>query len=182
MRVPLFVAYVYPGWHADPYRPGIDEWELLRSFRPYFPGHERPAMPLDGPYDDSDPATANRQIAEAEEAGIQAFTYFLYWGPNGFVMNRPMEVARDVAMSSAFSICGTWCVRLPYDRFPVVAGDALEQALDLGIHTLPVEDRPIHQLTIRDFEELIPEWDDAWLEIPLTPQVRRPTQTGRCAP
>jgi hypothetical protein len=175
MTRPRFVAYVYPGWHADPYRPGVDEWDLLARFRPYFDGHQPPALPVDGPYDDTDPATALRQIAEASEAGIEAFTYFLYWGSGGFVMDRPMEIARDTAAraGAGFTIAGTWCVRLPHDRFPVVVGDALEPPGEVDLAALPAEDRPIHQLTIRDFEEIVPEWDDSWLDIPPTPPLHR---------
>lgn len=173
MTGPQFIAYVYPGWHADPYRPGVDEWTLLDGFRPYFAGHRPPAEPAGGRYDDTDPAVAARQIDQARAAGIGGFTYFLYWGARGFVMDRPMEVARDVAADAGFTVGGTWCVRLPHDRFPVVAGDALPPPREAGPTDAALEDRRIDELTIGDFERLIDEWDDSWLDLPPTPPVRR---------
>ena len=178
MTAPQFIAYVYPGWHADPYRPDVDEWAILDRFQPYFDGHQRPAEPVGGRYDDTDPALAARQIEQARAAGITSFTYFLYWGAQGFVMDRPMELARDVASPVGHMVGGTWCVRLPHDRFPVVAGDALPPPLVAGPTAAAIEDRRIDELTIGDFERLIDEWDDSWLELPATPPVRRRPRAG----
>lgn len=185
---PQFIAYVYPGWHPDPYRPGVDEWKLLDQFQPYFAGHLPPAQPVGGRYDDTNRALASRQISQARAAGVTGFTYFLYWGPDGFVMDRPMEVARDVAAEHAdgFMIGGTWCVRLPHSKFPVVAEDALAPPEEGDSSVLAAEDRRIDQLTIGDFERLIPEWGDSWLEMSATPPVRRrerpPASTDVTAP
>ncbi|TWH52613.1 glycosyl transferase family WbsX [Rhodococcus rhodochrous J38] len=165
MNRPVFIAYVYPGWHADSYRPKIDEWDLLFKFRPYFKGHQRPARPAYGLYDDTLASTASRQISEAQRYGIHAFTYFLYWGADGFVMGEPMEVAWRVSAHSSekFMIGGTWCVRLPHNRFPVTPGDSLEIPEGARSDPLLLEDRRIDDLTIRELERLIPDWDDSWL-------------------
>src|SRR6476620_12668401 len=74
-----FVAYVYPGWHSSAYRPAVDEWDLLDTFHPCFAGHQPPARPLAGRYDDSTPEVSAAHEREALEAGIEAFTYFTYY-------------------------------------------------------------------------------------------------------
>jgi hypothetical protein len=162
--VPRFIAYVYPGWHADEYRPGVDEWKLLDEFRPYFDGHATPARPLHGTYDDSDPVTARRQVAEAAAAGIEGFSYFTYYGPQGFVMQRPMELAFEAAEPRAgdFGIMATWCVRLPHDRFPVSKGDDLEMPAERPPRAAELEELPIEALTLADLEDLVACDDPAW--------------------
>jgi glycosyl transferase family WbsX len=115
-----FVAYAYPGWHASPYRAGLDEWALLDEFRPYFPGHVRPASPLWGRYDDTQPAVAARQISCASEYGLRGFSYFSYFGHDGFVMDEPARVALDVAKAHPdFRVALTLCLRLPHRHLPL---------------------------------------------------------------
>src|SRR5438046_309426 len=79
-----FIAYAYPGWHAASWRAGLDEWQLMDTFAPYFPGHEPLPRPLQGPYDDSNPETARTQIGLARDAGIDGFTYFLFFDQSDF--------------------------------------------------------------------------------------------------
>jgi hypothetical protein len=113
-----FVAYVYPGWHASGYRHGFNEWALLDRFQPYFPEHVAPPAPLGGRYDDSNPVTAQRQVACAAEYGLSAFSYFAYYGSNGFVMQEPADTALDVAPDH-FKIALTLCLRLPHQQLPL---------------------------------------------------------------
>lgn len=168
MSAPQFVAYVYPGWHRDAFRPGVDEWRLLDTFRPYFSGHQRPAEPAAGRYDDTEPGVAARHVAHATAAGITGFTYFLYWTGTEFVLERPVRAARLAAEAAGggFMVGGTWCVRLPHTRFPVVPVDAALER-DAGpseVHA--VEDRPIDELTIAELAHLAPGWDESWLDLP----------------
>lgn len=165
------IAYVYPGWHASSYRPGVNEWDLLETFQPYFEGHTRPPAPVDGPYDDSDPRTVAEQVAQACGVGIEAFTYFTYYRPgHGFVMSAPMDRAYEHSEEiGEFSVTGTWCIRLPYDRFPVPARD---EELEVPVEPVVVpcrslEDTPIELLTLRDLEELLGADDPSWHEITL---------------
>ena len=77
-------AFYFPGFHPDPrtggwHGDGWTEWELTRRARPRFPGHYQPRVPLWGELDESDPATAERQIAAAADHGISAFIYDWYW-------------------------------------------------------------------------------------------------------
>jgi len=113
------MAYVYPGWHSSDWRPGINEWDLLDRFIPYFEGHEPLPRPENGPYDDSQPDTVKRQVKMAQEAGISGFNYFMYYGQDGFIMDRPFELALNEAKGKNFSIGATWCLRLPHNNFPI---------------------------------------------------------------
>jgi Glycosyltransferase WbsX len=158
---PRFVAYVYPGWHPDPYRPGVDEWELLDGYRPRFAGQEPPPRPLGGPYRDDTDETAARQAALAADAGIEGFTYFLYFKPDhGLVLDQPMR--RMIAQDGP-AVAGTWCIRLPHDQFPVAPRDHMElpdiPAVDPAT---PLEDRPIEALSMADLEELLGRDDRIW--------------------
>jgi len=120
---PTFVAYVYPGWHQSPYRPTLNEWELLDRFAPYFDGHLPPAKPLDGErYDDSKPQTALKHIHLAQSFGINAFTYFIYYASGEFVLSSPVtEAFRLAAEVAPFEIGLTLCFRLPHVELPIPA-------------------------------------------------------------
>jgi hypothetical protein len=159
-----FVAYVYPGWHADSFRQGVDEWALVDRFHPYFDGHERPPRPAEGPYDDSRVETASAQIRLARDCGITTFSYFTYYAPGGLVMDAPATAAVQAAeQNPGFGIGSTWCIRLPHASFPVDRDEAREPASgDLGLPTerdgaRSLDELPIEQTTVRDIEELLGE-------------------------
>jgi len=157
---PIFVAYVYPGWHSTPYRPGVDEWQLLDHFVPYFPGHSPPSRPLAGRYDDSLPEVAKHHVDIAKQFGIHAFTYFLYYEPDRFVMATPMQRSLEVAAESGeFSVAATWCIRMPVNRFPLRLNDrkngharpshgsGANSVLDVSsLGDMPLEDLTLEQL------------------------------------
>jgi hypothetical protein len=156
---PQFIAYVYPGWHANAYRPGVDEWRLLDGFTPYFPGQPPPLQPLAGRYDDTCAATAAGQIALARRHGIAGFIYFTYFSGLDWVMDAPMRVALAAA-PDAFAVAGSWCIRLPHDSFPVLPHEPLEASAqgDGG----QLEDMPIAGLTLAALEQLIGADDPLW--------------------
>jgi hypothetical protein len=117
---PELAAYVYPGWHRSPYRPGIDEWSLLDDFRPYFDGHAPPPRPSGGRYDDTLPETARRHVGLALEHGIERFTYFLYFRAGGFVMDEPVRAAfHEAGTGTAMRLALTLCLRLPHQVLPL---------------------------------------------------------------
>jgi len=115
----------------------LDEWELLDNFVPLFEGHERLAEPLGGRYDDANISTAERQIREAAEHGISAFTYFTFHTGTRFVLDQPAQSALQAASQGGFAVAATWCLRLPHQFLPIpqsydqrglsVAGAALDQ-------------------------------------------------------
>ncbi|CAN7651892.1 glycoside hydrolase family 99-like domain-containing protein [Trinickia sp. LjRoot230] len=173
---PFFVAFAYPGWHPSPYRPGVDEWDLLARFQPYFEGHLAPPMPASGRYNDAVPATAREHVRLATQAGISAFMYFLYYGKEGFVMDDPMKMAlaASAECDDDFSVAGTWCVRLPHNVFPVAPSDELDMpALSATSADIDIEDKPIESLTLRDLETLLAD-DRWWSDILLSYEIARP--------
>jgi hypothetical protein len=181
-KAPCFIAYVYPGWHADGYRPGIDEWKLLDNFRPNFEGHSPPPRPLSGPYDDSDLATSKEHISLASSHGITVFWYFTYYGPNGFVMASPMETTLAVSnqIGNGITVGASWCVRLPHDRFPVAPRDELEHcALPPAPLNQPLKDTPIELSSLEDIEALLGKDDRIWTDFVF---IGNATQTGKWIP
>lgn len=120
-----FIAYVYPGWHANAFRGDFDEWTLFDKFSPYFDGHQMPSRPAAGFYDDSQQSCSRRQVQEAADAGINGFTYFFYYGNDGPIMAEPLGAALDAAAAAdtvadtAFEVGTTWCLRLPHTNFPI---------------------------------------------------------------
>jgi hypothetical protein len=164
-RGPKYVAFVYPGWHPDTYRPNVDEWALLDGFLPCFVDHDPPPRPLFGRYDDSDPSVVVAQVRMASSAGIQAFMYFAYYRADGFVMSSPMTHALEVShyAPEPFSIAAAWCHRLPHKQFPVFN----ESEADRPVTTqesrhLSLRDTPIEQLTLQKLDELVGEEDPVW--------------------
>jgi hypothetical protein len=116
------VAYYYPGWHRSHWKE-LDEWELLDQSRPMFDGHEPLWRPVRVRYDDRDPRVVSEQIREAASHGIDGFTYFLYFGPDGYMLDVPTRKALDVAEATGFGIGVTWCLRLPHQYFPIPLRD-----------------------------------------------------------
>jgi hypothetical protein len=85
-----FVAYYFPQWHADPrneqwFGPGWSEWEVLKSARPRFDGHDQPKRPLWGYTDESDPEQMARRIDAASSHGLNAFIFDWYWYDGPFL-------------------------------------------------------------------------------------------------
>jgi hypothetical protein len=172
---PFFVAYIYPGWHWSPYRPDVNEWELLDKFEPYFDDHQPPPRPLEGYYDDAKPETALKQIEIAKSFGINAFSYFLYYEPEQFVLSEPIDIAFQTATEvSDFKISLTWCIRLPHNEFPLrlmdkengAADEHRSRNLNEGIENrerrskhknISPENIPLEFLTLEDIEHLLGE-------------------------
>jgi len=77
-------AYYFPNYHADArndvwYGPGWTEWELVKTAKPRFPGHQQPIEPAWGAFDESDPAWASKEITLAAAHGVTTFLYDWYW-------------------------------------------------------------------------------------------------------
>ena len=165
---PHFVAYVYPGWHLDPYRPGVDEWALLDNFQPAFDGHLPPLEPSRGRYDDNDPAVFIDQMGTAIAHGIDSFTYFLYAATSGLVLATPMNTAYDKA-GDGFTVGATWCLRLPHKNFPVEAG--VEQEPEAAKGNDDLTEKRLDRLTIAEIDELlkdeVPNWTRHDLIVPV---------------
>jgi hypothetical protein len=181
---PKFVAYVYPGWHVTPYRPGVDEWSLLSRFKSAFDGHLPPPTPLFGRYDDSVSQTARMQIALASKAGIKGFIYFTYFNEESFVMDLPLEKAIEASpyVDPGFFVSASWCVRLPHRIFPVTSEETCAIAHTDQLKETDFLDLPIENTTLDDIPLLF-QGSAAWkkLEIPLSigkPRTKKDRTTG----
>jgi hypothetical protein len=178
---PNFVAYVYPGWHSTPYRPGVNEWDLLSRFEPAFDGHPHPPAPLFGCYDDSVSDTARDQIALASRAGITGFIYFTYFSEASFVMNSPLQRAIEESphIHPAFYVSASWCVRLPHRLFPVTSEDRYAIAHTDQPEKADFLDRPIEDTTLDNISELF-EGSTVWRTLQIALDIGTPhTQTAR---
>ena len=74
----------FPSWDPDEhyerwYGKGFSEWELVKSTKPLFEGHEQPKVPTWGYFDESKPEWMEKQIDLAADHGITGFIFDWYW-------------------------------------------------------------------------------------------------------
>ena len=77
-------AYVFPNYHASAlhnkiYAPGWTEYNLIRSARPWFEGHQQPRTPLLGELDESLPSTWEVYNRLCKSSGIDVLLWDWYW-------------------------------------------------------------------------------------------------------
>ena len=135
------LAYVYPGWHGCPERDsffpaGWSEWDLVYQARPFFKGHRQPNLPLNGRYDDSQPATAQQQVQLATEHGVSGFVYGFFWSRG----KRVFEAAlRDGFLGSppgrTYPFALMWANRMPRRVLPIKKPAAPTIAPHRRVHT-----------------------------------------------
>lgn len=132
MPLPSFVrlaAYVYSGWHPiperdDAFHPGFTEWELLAACGPRFPGHFQPRVPLLGSYDDRDPEALGLRLRLAQDHGIDAFVFGVFWCRGKRVFEAGLDhgfLGGPLGTSTPFACM--WANRMPRRVLPVRAAD-----------------------------------------------------------
>ena len=77
-------AYVFPNYHASAlhnklYAQGWTEYNLIRSARPWFEGHQQPRTPLLGELDESKPSTWETYNRLCKQSGIDVLIWDWYW-------------------------------------------------------------------------------------------------------
>ena len=78
-------CYYFPNYHTgDPrnekvHGPGWNEWELVKSATPRFPGHHQPNLPLRGFLDERLPEVMTENINLASSHGINTFIFDWYY-------------------------------------------------------------------------------------------------------
>ena len=77
-------AYVFPNYHASAlhnkiYAPGWTEYNLIRSARPWFEGHQQPRTPLLGELDESLPSTWEIYNKLCKQSGVDVLLWDWYW-------------------------------------------------------------------------------------------------------
>ena len=93
---PQVVAIYCPLWHRYDHMDawhgyGWNEWELLKTAPPRFPGHYQPLRPSWGCFDESDPKWASREIALAADHNIDVFLFDWYWYSGVRLMEEALE-------------------------------------------------------------------------------------------
>lgn len=77
-------SYVFPNYHASAlhnkiYAEGWTEYNLIRSARPWFEGHQQPRTPLLGELDESLPSTWETYNKLCKNSGIDVLIWDWYW-------------------------------------------------------------------------------------------------------
>lgn len=86
-------AYYFPNYHTDDPRniqtkgPGWSEWELVKTARPRFPGHDQPKVPFWGYTDEKEPKVMEQKIQAASDYGIDCFIFDWYMYNDGPFLN-----------------------------------------------------------------------------------------------
>ena len=93
---PEVVAIYCPLWHRYDHMDswhgyGWNEWELLKTAPPRFPGHHQPLRPSWGCFDESDPKWSSREIALAADHNIDVFLFDWYWYSGVRLMEEALE-------------------------------------------------------------------------------------------
>ncbi|MCL1919935.1 MAG: glycoside hydrolase family 99-like domain-containing protein [Kiritimatiellaeota bacterium] len=70
---------------------GWSEWELVKTAKPRFEGHQQPKVPVWGHEDESDPAVMARKIDAAADYGIDAFIFDWYHYDDGPFLDAPID-------------------------------------------------------------------------------------------
>ncbi|MDR0844347.1 MAG: glycoside hydrolase family 99-like domain-containing protein [Tannerella sp.] len=90
-------SYYFPNYHTgDPHNDlnkgeGWAEWELVKTAKPRFPGHQQPKTPQWGYTDEKDPAVMAQKIDAAADHGIDAFIFDWYMYEDGPFLNRCLD-------------------------------------------------------------------------------------------
>jgi hypothetical protein len=90
------MAVYCPLWHSydhmDAWKGiGWNEWQLVKNAKPRFKGHYQPIRPTWGPFDESDPKWAAKEIDLAADHGIDVFMIDWYWYSGVKIMEEALE-------------------------------------------------------------------------------------------
>ncbi len=122
ISTPIVAAWVYTGWHRCPERDQKfgTEWDMVMQAVPHFEGHSQPRIPLYGPYDDSLPETASRQVSWARQYGIDLFVYGMFWSRGKRVLDKALDQG-FLGANTGFPFAVMWANRMPRGIRPVKA-------------------------------------------------------------
>jgi hypothetical protein len=90
-------VYYFPNYHmTDPrqqqrYSEAWSEWDLVKTAKPRFTGHEQPKVPIWGYTDESNPEVMKMKIDAASSHGIDAFIYDWYWYDDSLFLGKGLE-------------------------------------------------------------------------------------------
>ncbi len=98
MRV---LALHLPQFHEVPennewWGQGFTEWTNVKSAKPLYTGHCKPAHPLgDNYYDLSEPDSLIWQARTARKYGVDGFVFFHYWYSGKLLLEKPVDLWRS---------------------------------------------------------------------------------------
>lgn len=89
-------TYYFPNYHIDKmneawHGTGWNEWALMKTATPRFPGHQQPRVPEWGYQNEADPEVMAQKIDAAAEAGLDAFIFDWYWYKEGKFLSGALE-------------------------------------------------------------------------------------------
>ena len=89
-------VYYWPNWHVDPSNEaklgkGWSEWELVKTAKPKFPGHDQPRVPLWGYRDESDPKEMARSIDAMADHAVTAILFDWYRFDTGGILDAALD-------------------------------------------------------------------------------------------
>ena len=90
-------AYYFPNYHTNDPRniknkgENWSEWELIKTAKPRFPGHDQPKVPLWGYTDEKDPKVMAQKIEAASQYGIDCLIFDWYMYEDGPFLNKCLD-------------------------------------------------------------------------------------------
>lgn len=112
MTNPQLIAFYFPQFHAIPendvwWGKGFSDWQLVKSNKPLFKGHNQPRAPIDGDYyDPCNYDTLKKQIELAKKFSVGGFMMYHYWFDSKLLLERPLEVfLNHKDLNFPFCIC-----------------------------------------------------------------------------
>jgi len=98
MLKPELIAIYFPQFHNIPendewWGKNFTDWDLVKSAKPEFQGHNQPRIPLDDVYyNPCEKTVLAKQIEQAKEYGIGGFMFYHYWFDGRLILEKPLEV------------------------------------------------------------------------------------------
>lgn len=112
MLLPKIIAFYFPQFHPIQendkwWGKGFTDWDLVKSAKPLFKGHQQPREPLnDNYYNPCNKITLKKQAQIAIKYGIDAFMFYHYWFDGKLYLHKPMEVfLKNIDVDISFCIC-----------------------------------------------------------------------------
>lgn len=90
-------CYYFPQFYSisendEHWGKGFTDWDNVKSGKPLFKNHYQPRVPLNSNYyDQSKKEVIEKQVEQAQSAGINGFCFYHYWFDGKLVLEKPSE-------------------------------------------------------------------------------------------